>query len=79
MDLSSPTDAGAALEAIHRLTNNLQPPVDACNTWRVLYHSLASFERDLHEHIHEENNILFPRALEMERGLRNSASTNQAG
>lgn len=61
------SDAGEALEQIRRLTDNHTPPLDACNTWRVLYHTLAAFERDLHQHIHKENNILFPRALRLEQ------------
>ncbi len=50
---------GGALEAIERLTNNITPPVNACNTWRALYLGLAAFRDDLIQHIHLENNILF--------------------
>lgn len=60
-------DAGEALEKMRVLTNDFQPPEDACNTWRVLYASLEALERDMHVHIHKENSILFPRALELER------------
>ena len=42
------------------------PPADACVSYRTLYEALDALERDLHEHIHLENNILFPRAAEME-------------
>jgi regulator of cell morphogenesis and NO signaling len=52
-------------------------PPEACNSWRVLYHTLAEFERDLHAHIHKENNILFPRALAMESALRSPASATR--
>jgi len=45
------------------ITNNYQPPADACTTYRALYHALAGLEQDLHQHLHLENNILFPRAL----------------
>ncbi|MFV0549592.1 MAG: iron-sulfur cluster repair protein YtfE, partial [Limnobaculum xujianqingii] len=45
------------------ITNNLTPPAEACNTWRALYSSTEEFITDLMEHIHLENNILFPRAL----------------
>ena len=48
---------------IRALTNDLTPPADACTTWRALYAGLAEMERELMEHIHLENNILFPRAL----------------
>lgn len=55
--------AGSALKRIRELTNNYQVPAEACNTWRALWHGLEAFEKDLHQHIHLENNILFPRAL----------------
>lgn len=59
--------AGHALKRIRSLTNNYQVPGDACNTWRVMLDGLEYLERDLHQHIHKENNILFPRASERER------------
>lgn len=55
--------AGDALRKLRELTNDFTPPEDACNTWRALWHSLAALEQDTHQHIHLENNILFPRAL----------------
>jgi regulator of cell morphogenesis and NO signaling len=45
------------------LTGDLVAPRYACTTWRALYLRLEAFERDLMEHIHLENNVLFPRAL----------------
>jgi regulator of cell morphogenesis and NO signaling len=48
---------------IRELTADLTPPAEACTTWRALYLALQQFERDLMEHIHLENNILFRRAL----------------
>jgi regulator of cell morphogenesis and NO signaling len=57
-------DAGAALKRLRELTDGYQPPAEACTTWRALYHGLATLEADLHQHIHMENNILFPRALD---------------
>jgi regulator of cell morphogenesis and NO signaling len=59
-------NAGAALDRFRELTNNYQPPADACNTWRVLYASLDVLEQDMHVHVHKENSILFPRALALE-------------
>ena len=56
-------DAGSALKILRQVTNDFTPPEGACTTWRALYAALADFERDMHEHIHLENNILFPRAL----------------
>ena len=50
-------------EKLHELTNHFQPPEHACTTWRVCYATLAEFEADLKQHIHLENNILFPKAL----------------
>ncbi|CCW17271.1 Nitric oxide-dependent regulator DnrN or NorA [Sphingobium indicum BiD32] len=54
---------GAQLEEIKRLTHDLAVPADGCMTWRALYSGLAKFMDDLIEHIHIENNILFPRFL----------------
>jgi regulator of cell morphogenesis and NO signaling len=56
-------DAGVILEEIKRLTNNVTPPEGACVTWRALYAGINEFITDLMEHIHLENNLLFPRAL----------------
>jgi regulator of cell morphogenesis and NO signaling len=61
--------AGLALTTIHRLTDGFRPPDDACGSYRALYAGLEIFEADLHSHIHLENNILFPRAMGMERRL----------
>ena len=58
--------AARALEAICSLTDQYTPPDWACNTFRAMVDALRKLEADLHEHIHKENNILFPRALEME-------------
>jgi len=62
--------AGQALAEMRRLTGGYQPPEDACNTFRVLYRQIEELEADLHVHIHLENNILFPRAAELERSVR---------
>jgi len=55
--------AGNALRRLRELTDDYQPPECACTTWRALWHGLAALESATHEHIHLENNILFPRAL----------------
>jgi regulator of cell morphogenesis and NO signaling len=55
--------AGAALKRLRELTNDYAVPDGACNTWRALWAGLAMLETELHDHIHLENNILFPRAL----------------
>jgi regulator of cell morphogenesis and NO signaling len=61
-------DAGALLARMNELTGGYAPPKGGCATFRALYQALARFELDLHEHVHLENNILFPRALVFERG-----------
>jgi regulator of cell morphogenesis and NO signaling len=55
--------AGLALKRLRELTNDYEVPPRACNTWRALWHGLAALEESLHQHIHLENNVLFPRAL----------------
>jgi regulator of cell morphogenesis and NO signaling len=59
--------AGEALRELRAASNGYAAPPDACASYRALYQALAGFEADLHQHIHLENNILFPRAIEMER------------
>lgn len=54
---------------IRDLSNNYIPPADGCNTYKITYAMLDEFEKDLHRHIHLENNILFPRAIELESNL----------
>lgn len=58
--------AGDIFKKIRELSNDYTPPVEACNTYRALYAKLEEFEEDLHQHIHLENNILFPKALLLE-------------
>lgn len=62
--------AGTALRTARELTHGYVPPEDACPTFRALYHEMEELERDLHTHIHLENNILFPRAGELEAKVR---------
>ena len=62
-------NAALALTRMRDLTGGYAPPDDACNTYRVLLDGLADLERDLHMHIHKENNILFPQAADAERRL----------
>jgi len=59
-------NAGNALKKFRKLTNDYYVPEEACNTWRALWHGLEALEESLHQHIHLENNILFPRALKGE-------------
>ncbi len=59
-------DAGQALERFRELTDDYSLPQDACPSFAALYEALRALEGDLHEHIHLENNILFPRAVALE-------------
>jgi len=58
---------GKNLEEIRRLSNNYTLPSDSCASYSLLYKMLDEFENDLHLHIHLENNILFPKAVELEQ------------
>lgn len=58
--------AGDALRTLRAVTNDYAVPADACTSYQALYQALREFENDLHQHIHLENNILFPRAVAME-------------
>ena len=59
--------AGALVARMRELSSDFNPPVGACPTFHAFYRGLHEFEQDLHQHIHLENNILFPRAIDMER------------
>jgi regulator of cell morphogenesis and NO signaling len=61
--------AGEILREMRMLTSDYKMPADACISYKTLYEALENFEKDLHQHIHLENNVLFPKALELERGL----------
>lgn len=58
-------EAGQVLQQLRQLTQNYQPPTYACTTWKVCYATLAAFEQDLFAHIHLENNLLFPKTLQL--------------
>jgi len=62
--------AGQALAEMRGASGGYTAPPDACASFRTLYQALAELEQDLHQHIHLENNILFPRAIAMERTSR---------
>jgi regulator of cell morphogenesis and NO signaling len=66
--------AGSLLEKIREKTNNYTAPADACTTYRVAFAALQAFEADLHQHVHMENNILFPKAIEMIKQLNTQAA-----
>lgn len=60
---------GELLRGLRTTTSGYTPPEDGCFSYRELYRRLDEFERETHEHIHLENNVYFPRALEVERAL----------
>jgi regulator of cell morphogenesis and NO signaling len=62
-------EVGKIFEKIKTLSDNYTPPADACTTYKLSYNKLNEFENDLHKHIHLENNILFPKAIELEKNL----------
>ena len=64
------TFVGDAMAEMRHLTDGFTPPEDACATYRVCLQELDAFERDLHEHVHLENNVLFPKAIALESGSR---------
>jgi len=63
-------DAGDAMRTIRELTNGFAAPEDGCATYALCMAELQRFESDLHEHVHLENNVLFPRAFALESGDR---------
>lgn len=62
--------AGELTRQIRREASEYNPPSDACLSFQALYRELQEFEVDLHEHVHLENNVLFPRAIELEEAPR---------
>jgi regulator of cell morphogenesis and NO signaling len=61
--------AGGALAKMRELTDDYAVPDDGCESFKALYEGLAALEQDLHQHIHLENNILFPKAIALERTM----------
>jgi regulator of cell morphogenesis and NO signaling len=61
--------AGEDLGAIREVTNGYSLPADACTSFTILYKKLQEFENDLFTHVHLENNILFPKAIQLEKEL----------
>jgi regulator of cell morphogenesis and NO signaling len=59
--------AGNALAILSESTDRYTPPEWACNTYRAMLDSLARLEADMHQHVHKENNVLFPKAIQLEQ------------
>jgi regulator of cell morphogenesis and NO signaling len=60
---------GSGLHRLRTITNNYTPPVNACITHKITFAKLKELDKDLVQHIHLESNILFPKAIEMEKEL----------
>ena len=60
---------GEILVALKKLANNYKPPAESSDLIQLLYKKLADFDDDLHQHMHLENNILFPKALLLEKDV----------
>ena len=58
---------GERFMRLAEITNNYEVPPDGCNTFEVTYKTLEEFEKDLHRHIHLENNVLFPKPITLEK------------
>jgi regulator of cell morphogenesis and NO signaling len=61
--------AGIMVKRLAKLSNNYTPPDDACQTFRLFFDKLKAFETDIHQHVHLENDILHPKAIELENAL----------
>ena len=70
--------AGDALRELRAAADNFNAPPGACASYRALYQALAEFEADLHQHIHLENNILFPRAVALEQAVSGRTSAQNS-
>ncbi len=75
--LADHDDAGALLAKMRDLSCGYRAPDGSCPSYRGLYQALEEFERDLHHHVHLENNILFPLAAEIERSLKEMAHVSR--
>lgn len=68
--MSDHESEGERFERIKKLSNGYTTPTDGCSTYNATYQTLKEFEEDLHKHIHLENNILFPKAIELENSFK---------
>jgi regulator of cell morphogenesis and NO signaling len=78
MMLAEHETVGELLLQARRATSGYKLPEDACLSFRALYERLVELEEDLHRHIHLENNLLFPRAAELEESRGTKASFGEA-
>lgn len=61
--------AGEDMQAIRELSSNFELPFGACSSYQILFKKLVEFENDLFNHVHLENNILFPKAIALEKEI----------
>jgi regulator of cell morphogenesis and NO signaling len=66
--------AGDVLREVRKLSRDYKTPDDACMSYQTFYEALEAFEKDLHQHIHLENNLLFPQAMKLEAAMQHSAA-----
>lgn len=71
--------AGNALAAMRSATDGFDPPEWACNTYRAMLDGLAGLEQDMHQHVHKENNVLFPKAVMLEQQIADAARGPRTG
>src|SRR5699024_12500055 len=64
-------NAGDGFDRIRELSDNFSVPQDACTSYRLLFDMMQAYEEDLHQHVHLENNILFPKAIDIEAATTN--------
>ena len=70
-------EAGAWLKQLEALTGNYTAPAGACNNYKLLYKKLKALQFDIHRHIHLENNVLFPKILELEKSQGQLTATGR--
>ena len=66
-------EAGDGMAALRDLSKDYRAPDDACSTYRLVFEELEAFEHDLHRHVHLENHVLFPKAVELESKAKHLA------
>lgn len=70
---------GQALQSMRTMTNAFKPPANACSSYRLMLEGLEKLEADIHQHVHKENNILFPMAAAQESALLSPPLVMEAG
>jgi regulator of cell morphogenesis and NO signaling len=71
--------AGVAIAQLRQLADDFTPPKWACTTYRALFDALLMFEQDMHQHVHKENNVLFPCAVLLEKQKNSRCNAQSSG